>query len=393
MATSTNKSAVLFAYGFRPFFLVGSGWSLLMLAIWLLVLEGTLSWQSKLALPLWHAHEMLYGFVAASAAGFLLTASPNWSRKPALQGKPLQWLLLFWLLGRLAVTANPWLSEWLVAVADMLFPVALIVATGPTLWFTGNKVHRIFPLLLLIMAMGNILFHGQAVGLLDNSARSGLYVGIDAIVFFLIMVGGHIMPMFTRNALAANEILPPFPIKPWLEIAGAVSMGAIVISDWIDPYSSLGGGLLILASIVQGWRLSMWHSLKTLKIPILWVLHIGYGWLVLGLFLRGLAQLGYLLPPSTALHALTIGAMGLFTIGIMSRVSLAHTGRGLVASTSLVMAFYCILTAALVRVFASLLWPAESLFLSGLLWLLAFILFLYQFTSILLQPRADGLPG
>ncbi|MBF0096129.1 MAG: NnrS family protein [Magnetococcales bacterium] len=393
MNPSSARQSVLFAYGFRPFFLGAGVWSLAMISLWLYLLNSADSTLDAMRSPLWHGHEMLYGFIGASAAGFLLTASPNWSRKPALTGTPLKLLFLSWLLGRFSMLCSPWLPAWLVAGGDLLFCIALVATTTPTLWNTGNKVHRIFPLLLALLALGNLLYHGQFVGIWQESAQRGLYVGIDAIVFFLVMVGGHIMPMFTRNALANTEMLPPIPIKPALEIAGAVTLTAIVLSDLYDPYNAVGGVILCVAALVQAWRLSLWHTLKTLKIPILWVLHVGYAWLVIGLMLRGISQTLHWLPPTAALHALTIGAMGLFTLGIMGRVSLAHTGRPLQASFSFALTFYLIIAAVCIRVFAILIWPMQAITLSALLWIGAFALFIVNFATALTQPRPDGLPG
>ncbi|MBF0584196.1 MAG: NnrS family protein [Magnetococcales bacterium] len=386
-------TTILFAYGFRPFFLVASFWSVFIMTSWILLLNGYWSLPTFLTPVLWHAHELLFGFVAASAAGFLLTASPNWSKKPALKGTPLQWLLFCWVAGRVAIVSAPWWPAWLVAALDLLFLLALIVSTGTTLWYSGNKMHRIFPLLLTLFLVGNGLMHGEATGLLENTARTGLYLGVDAIVFFLVMVGGHIMPMFTRNALAQTENLPPFKIIPILEIAGLVTMVGVVLADVFLLGQPLAAPFLVLAGIVQAVRFSQWHSLKTVSIPLLWVLHLGYACLVLGLVGRGIAQWNGLISPSAALHILTVGAMGLFTLGIMSRVSLAHTGRALQASPQLTLAYALIASAAVVRVFGVGLWPMEMLSLAALLWIVGFGLFLMEFFLFWIRPRVDGQPG
>jgi uncharacterized protein involved in response to NO len=393
MKPSPAFQSVLFAYGFRPFFLGAAIWSFTMMALWLYILSGLGTLSDALLTPLWHGHEMLFGFVGASAAGFLLTASPNWSRKPAMTGRPLRLLFLSWLVGRIAMLLSAWLPAWLVALGDLLFCLSLVAATTPTLWYTGNKMHRIFPALLALFAMGNILYHAQFIGLWTDSAQRGLYVGMDAIVFFLVMVGGHIMPMFTRNALATTENLPPIPVKPALEIAGAITLTAMVCSDLIEPHNAIGGVIMLGAALVQGWRLTLWHSLKTVKISILWVLHLGYAWLVLGLLLRGLSQTLHWITPTAALHALTVGAMGLFTLGIMGRVSLAHTGRALHANQIYTLSFYLTIAAACVRVFAISFWPLAALTASALLWLSAFALFIWNFLPILTQARPDGVPG
>ena len=388
-----ERAPVLFAYGFRPFFLLGGIWSVAVMVTWLLMLETFWKPVTFLVPPLWHAHEMLFGFVAASAAGFLLTASPNWSSKPPLKGRPLMVLAVFWVLGRLAISFSSVLNPWLVAFLDMLFTVSLIAVTGPPLWNTGNKVHRLFPLLLGLLTIGNLLTHWEAVGLAADTARLGLYLGVDALIFFLVMVGGHIMPMFTRNALMQTENLPPFKIIPALEIAGAVTMLGVVLADIVYLGDPLAGLFLLAAGIVQGVRFSKWHSLKTLKTPLLWVLHLGYAWLIAGLVVRGLAQITGFLPLSTALHILSVGAMGLFTLGIMSRVSLAHTGRPLAAGPTLATSYALVALATVVRVLGVDYWPVWSLRISGALWIAAFLLFLVFSLPVLLRPRPDGQPG
>ncbi|MEO5340041.1 MAG: NnrS family protein [Magnetococcus sp. MYC-9] len=387
------QGMVLFAYGFRPFFLWGSLWSVGAMVAWLTMLEGHGHATIWLSPTVWHAHEMLFGFVTASAAGFLLTASPNWSRKPALSGRPLQALFCCWLLGRLAVATAVWLPAWLVAAADLPFLVLLAGTSGATLWHTGNRAHRVFPVLLALMAIGNALVHGEAVGLWVETARMGLYLGIDAILFFLVMVGGHIMPMFTRNALLQTEPLPPFKSVPLLEIAGVVTMTGVVLADLFALGQPMAGPFLLAASLVQGLRMSHWHSLKSLGLPLLWVLHGGYAWLVAGLLLRGVAQMTDILSVSAALHMLTVGAMGLFILGIMSRVSLAHTGRALVASPTMATAYMLVILAVPIRVFGVDLWPIWSLRLAGGLWVVAFCLFLAEFGPVLLRPRPDGQLG
>ncbi len=392
MNRSRIDSSVWLSYGFRLFFLLAALWSMGTMATWMFILDG--HWQATTFLTpaLWHAHEMLFGFVSASAAGFLLTASPNWSKKPALTGIPLLLMLLFWIIGRLAVASAVWWPAGLVAVLDLLFPVALMIVIGSTLWYTGNPMHRIFPVLLGLIVISNGLVHSEAVGWTADTARMGLYLGIDAMVFFLVMVGGHVMPMFTRMALQADN-LPPFKVIPLLEIAGAVTMVGVVLGDIFYLDQPIAAPFLIAAGLVQGVRLSQWHSLKSVHQPLLWVLHLGYGWLVMGLIVRGLAQMTLFIPPSAAMHALSVGAMGLFILGIISRISLVHTGRALLAHPAMTTAYSLVAAAALIRVFGVAWWPLWSLRLSGLLWVVAFGLLLVRILPVLLRPRPDGQPG
>ncbi len=379
--------------GFRPLFLLAGLWSALCMVIWLLAYAGTYSGELFLAPSWWHGHEMLFGFVGAAAAGFMLTAAPIWSDSPAVTGPPLIRIVLAWLVGRLAIWGATALPAILVAGLDLAFWALFLLASAPTLWNTGNRIHRIFPTLLALVAIGNLMMHLEAVGLTDDTARAGLYLGVDAIIFFLEVVGGHIMPMFTKETLNATGENLEFPLSPALEIAGAVTMFGVMVGNLIDYQHWLTGAMFILAAGVQIVRFSRWHMLKTFSDPMLWSLHGGFSWLILGLALSGTARLSDWLEISTALHALTAGAMGFFTLGIMSRIALIHTGREVKADKRLTTAMLIIPVAATIRLFPDLQIPGGAIVVSGCLWVVAFALFIVVFWSKLLQPRVDGEPG
>ncbi|MEO5332809.1 MAG: NnrS family protein [Magnetococcus sp. YQC-5] len=385
-------NSILFAQGFRIFFTMAGVWSVMAMAAWLLLFQTGIS---SMTLPIsWlHGHEMLYGFTAAAAAGFLLTATPVWSKTPALTGRPLQGLALAWLLGRMGMLFSWQLPSWLPALADLTFLAGVLTFIGPTLWFTGNRVHRIFPILLGLLVLGDLLFHLEAMAWTHDTAHAGLLLGLNAIVFFLVMTGGHIMPMFTREALNAKGMNLPFGISPALEIASALTLTLIVLADLFFPRLQETGWIFLAAGLIQGLRLARWHGLRTLQTPLLWVLHLGYLWLVVGLLLRGLALLTGMVDASSALHALSVGAMGLFTQGIMARISLTHTGRPLLLPTVMPIAFLLLTLAALVRVFLFFWRPELTVWLAGSLWIGAFVAFCVVFLPVLLTPRPDGTPG
>ncbi|MBF0125982.1 MAG: NnrS family protein [Magnetococcales bacterium] len=390
--STSPASPVLFAQGFRIFFSLAGIWATLAMTLWLGTLNGV-AWMGRL-LPdsLYHGHEMVFGFTAAAAAGFMLTATPVWSKTPPLSGRPLQALFLAWLLGRVG-TLFPWhLHPWFAALADGIFLCGFLIFITPTLWFTGNPVHRIFPILLGLLAMGDLLFHGEALQLTTRTAHTGLLLGQNAIIFFLVMTGGHILPMFTRDALRTNGEEITFPVSRWLEGISATTLTLLVAADLFFPDSPEAGWVFLVAGLVQALRLSRWHGHKTLQHPLLWVLHLGYLWLVAGLALRGVARLTGLLDETSALHALSVGAMGLFTQGIMARIALTHTGRPLRVSAFVVAAFGLITGAAVLRVFAAP-WHAGALWLSAGLWIIAFMLFCIVFLPVLSTPRPDGKAG
>jgi uncharacterized protein involved in response to NO len=392
---SQNPSllAILSAMGFRPLFLLAGFWSVLSMVLWLSFLTDNLDWELFIAPAWWHGHEMLFGFVGAAAAGFMLTAAPIWSKSPPLTGPPLLRIVIAWIVGRLAIWLSPYIPAEIVAVLDLAFWFLFLHSSAPTLWNTGNRIHRIFPTLLALVMVGNVLMHLESMGWSDDTAQRGVYLGIDAIIFFLVVVGGHIMPMFTRETLNQEGAGLDFPLLPVLEIAGAVTMLGVIVGNLIDYQHPVTGVMFIIAALVQLVRFSKWHIFKTFSDPMLWSLHGGFSWLIFGLLLSGLARLTDLLAISTALHALTVGAMGFFTLGIMSRISLIHTGYPVLANRRLTIAFLVIFVAATIRIMPNLPLPGGGVFIAGCLWIVTFATFIHVFFSKLLKPRIDGEPG
>jgi uncharacterized protein involved in response to NO len=385
--------STLAAMGFRSLFLLAGLWAVLGMVLWLSILAGHYDKELFFIPSWWHGHEMLFGFVGAAAAGFMLTAAPIWSKADPLTGPPLLRIIIAWIIGRLAIWVAPVLPAEIVAVLDLSFWALFLWSSAPTLWNTGNRIHRIFPSLLALVMIGNVMMHLEAMGWTDDTARQGLYLGIDAIIFFLIVVGGHIMPMFTRETLNEGGGGLEFPLSPVLEIAGAVTMMAVLVGNFLYSQHYITGILFVSAAVVQAVRFSRWHIFKTFNDPMLWSLHVGFSWLIFGLLLSGMARLTEWLAISTALHALTVGAMGFFTLGIMSRISLIHTGYPVVADRRLTIAFLTIFAAASIRLLPELPIPGGAILLSGCLWIVSFGLFLQAFWSKLTQPRIDGKPG
>jgi uncharacterized protein involved in response to NO len=378
-----------FGLGFRPFFLLAGLGALALILLWLLLWHRGARAADYYGALGWHGHEMLFGYATAVIAGFLLTAVRNWTGRPTPTGWPLALLASVWLAGRLL----PWipgLAPLWIAGVDLAFLPLLALALARPLWGGANRVNRWFLPLLLAMALANGLVHAEAMGWAEGLAARGSMLMLVLILLTLVWVGGRVMPFFTGKAL--NGARPRN--RPWVERAG---FGLLLLLAALQ-LAALGGWALGLTAFalasVQAVRLAGWYDHRLWGVPILWVLYTGYLWLIAGFALFGLAALGGF-PQNLALHALTLGAIGVFTLGMMARVALGHTGRPMVASKPLVLAFGLLNLAALVRVFAVYLvpvWYVGWILLSGLLWLLAFGAFAVIYVPILLRPRADGRP-
>ena len=384
-----RATAPLFALGFRPFFLAAGLWALIALPLWLMVLWGWLPAHRYYQGAAWHAHAMLFGYATAVIAGFLLTAVRNWTGMATATGAGLAGLAGLWLAGRLA----PWLPlpGSLVAALDAAFPIVLAASLFRPLWLGPNPVNRVFVGLLAGMSAAALLVHLEVLGFVHGTALAGERLMLGLILGALILVGGRVLPFFTQSAVAGSAPIT----RRWVETSTFVLWGLWVLGETIGGAVGLTGVLALALSAVLTLRLAAWHERRVWSIPILAVLYAGFGWLVIGLLLNGLGHLG-LVAPSPALHALTVGAIGVVTLGMMSRVILGHTGRPMGASATMIAAFWAMNLAALTRVAGPLLWPsayAQWLLLSGALWTLAFAAFLWVHGPMLVSARIDGRPG
>ena len=382
----------LLAKGFRPFFLLAGLFALAIVPSWLLFFFGFLSLDGYLDPASWHAHEMIFGFVMAVVAGFLLTAVGNWAQRETVTGMPLLALSGLWVLGRLAMLWTQQLPYALPAVLDLAFLPLLMAALARPLIATRNL--RNYPLLALlgILFVCNAVVHAQALGLSPlGSARRACFVALDAVLLVVSIIIGRVLPMFTRNATQAQGVRSSQP----LDYACYAALVVLGVSDAIWPFSATATTSAALAALLTGARARHWGAQHSLPHPLLWVLHAGYAWLVFGLCMRALASQG-IVPTSLAAHTFTVGVVGTLTLGMMARVALGHTGRALSSSPSMVVAFIAINLAAAARVLLPLALPSRqlaSLWIAGGLWSLAFGLFVVRYAPILSSPRADGKPG
>lgn len=390
------KSAfALFAYGFRPFFWLAGAFALFAIIAWLgIVSTGALPLPGQPAL-LWHGHEMLYGFVVAAIAGFLLTAVPSWTGARGFAGAPLVLLALVWLAGRLAFAAAAILPLTVVAVCELAFIPALACLVSPPLLRARN---RNTPLLFVLFAvwLSDVVFMAALMrgdGLL---ARSALLVAIDIVLLLITIIGGRIVPAFTASALRGHGMAADLRTDRWTDGVAIGAMIVIVIVDIFAPWQRAAGIVAALAAIAHLWRLAGWRSLRTLGEPLVWSLHLAYAWMPVGLALKAIYLLTGSAWPTHWLHALTVGAAASMVVAVMTRAALGHTGRPLLAARSIAVAYLLLSLAALVRVFLppfAVIDYRWTVFIAGALWLAAFALFLIKYTPILMRPRIDGRPG
>ncbi len=394
----TRPSQALWARGFRPFFLGGALHAALLVPLWTAIWLGAVPAPRWLAPTWWHAHEMLFGTVAAAIAGFLLTASPVWSGRPALAGRPLLALAMLWLAGRVALGAAGWLPlvaagglpQALVAAVDLAFLPVLAGVLARTLWGREQRRHHGIVVVVGALAVANAVTHAEALGLVSGLAPRALRLAVDGVVVLIVVIGGRITPAFTANALRRAGLeaeVWALPLVGGLAIAG---VAGVALADLLAP-GSIGTRVLAgAAGIAVLVRMAGWQTLRALSDPLLWSLHAGLAWVGLGLLLVAVD------PRATVgLHALTAGAMGSMILAVMTRVGLGHTGRPLVLPPGAVAAYALVHAGAVARVAAAVApaWQAPLLALAGLLWGGAFAVFAAVYAPILLRPRPDGKPG
>jgi uncharacterized protein involved in response to NO len=385
----------LFDHGFRPFFLLAGIYAAVVIPAWTAFFSGIAAPHGALPAMYWHAHEMLYGFVGAAIAGFLLTAVPSWTGARGFAGVPLGVAVAAWLAGRLALAAADALPFWMVAAGELLALPVLACLLAPPLLRTRNRNLAMLAVIAALWILDAVFVYGLARGDLSLMGRA-LTLAIDVVLVLVTVIGGRIVPSFTANAMRRHGATVDIRSRAWLEATVIAAMVAIVIVDIVAPGGTWSAALAAVAAAVQVLRLSGWRSFATRGESILWVLHVGYAWLPVGLALKSVYLFSGAGWAARWQHALTVGVFGTMILAVMTRASLGHTGRPLVVSP-LTTAAYLLLTAcAMVRVFGGTLLPAGYVTVvsaAAILWTLAFALYLVVYAPILTGPRADGKPG
>ena len=384
---SARPGFALWALGFRPFYLLASGFAAVSIALWALQFAGWLP-RPYLAGPLWHAHEMLFGFALAVVVGFLFTAGRNWTGLPTPTGRPLMALAALWLAGRVLLL-TPW--GWAAALANVAFPLAAALALARPFIAARNRRNYFFIALLLALALAQAALHAGRLGLIALPQGLQVLPALDVLLFIVAVMGGRVIPMFTNNGVPGANASR----RPRLEQAALGMLLALLAADLAGltglPLALLAG----LACALHLARWLLWQPWKTLRTPLVWVLHIAYAWIPLHLGMRALAALAWL-PPSLATHALTLGAIGGMIIGMMTRTARGHTGRPLRADRLDLACYLLVLAAAPLRVALPLVAPAlllPAVLGSALLWSAGFGLYAVGYWPVLSRPRLDGKPG
>ena len=385
------RNFVLFALGFRPFFLLAAIFAVVLMAQWVLTFVGNREFANYYGAIGWHSHEMIFGYAVAVIAGFLLTAVRNWTDIQTAAGSLLVGLTALWLVARLMPFFPGAFPPWLIAGVDIAFLPALGIALSIPLLRSVQRRNLIFLPLLGALTAADVLVHLELTGYAESSARAGTFLGLNLIVLLIVIMGGRVIPFFTERALSG--VIPKR--RPAIEWLSAASATAFLIAELLLPNSMLAGGLAALAAVSNGIRLIGWYTNRFWSVPLLWVLHLGYAWVVAGFCLKALAAIG-LISPQFTVHAFSVGGIGVLTLGMMARVSLGHTGQPLTAVTPVAVAFVLINLAAVLRGILPIIFPhwlPQLVALSGSLWVAAFSLFLLIYAPILTQPRIDGQPG
>jgi uncharacterized protein involved in response to NO len=380
-----------FQGGFRPFFFGAAMWGIIALALWLCSIGGVLQLPIRFDPVAWHRHEMLFGFVGAAIAGFLLTAIPNWTGRLPIAGKPLAALFGLWLAARVAVLFSGTIGLMPAAALDVgFFAILTTVASREVLAAKNRNVSLVAVVLLFTLA--DAADYAGNAGVIPDV---GWQFAIVLIIILISVVGGRIIPSFTRNWMMKQGHRLNLPTQPaaldLLVIAGT----AICLLFWIfTPVDRSTGVLLIIAAALQLLRLARWAGWRTASDSLVLILHIAYLWIPIGLVLLGLSILGTAVPRSAAVHALTAGAMTTMVLAVMTRATLGHTGRDLHANLPTVVLYGCVTTGALLRVAASLGFGPNGLMLdiSGALWAAGLVLFLAVYAPMLWQPRTAERP-
>lgn len=390
----SGQGLALWDLGFRPFYLLAALLAMLSVPLWALQFSGLLV-SGGLRGSAWHAHEMVFGYALAIVIGFLFTAGRNWSGRATPTGRPLMALAALWVLARVLVL-TPWL--WASLAVNVAVPWLAAWGLWRALHAGGNRRNYFFVGLLLALGLATAALHLGQLGLWAELQLPvapfqglGLPLALDLLLFMIAVMAGRVLPMFSNNGVPGMNARR----EPRLE---RVALAALLLLAACDALG-LSGPVMLLALLpallAHSLRFALWQPWKTLGNPLVWVLHAAYGWLLLHLALRAAAALGWL-PAASATHALTVGLIGLMTLGMITRTALGHTGRPLKAGPVETAAYLALLAAAVLRVFLPLLLPASLLWavwLSALCWTLAFALYLWRYGPMLLRPRVDGLPG
>ena len=381
------RGLALWELGFRPFYLLASGFAALSILLWALQFTGRLA-APYLSGPLWHAHEMLFGFTLAVVVGFLFTAGRNWTGLPTPAGWKLAALAALWVAARVMVLTP---FGWASAAVNAAFPLAAAVGLAVPLYRAGSKRNYFFVALLGLLSIATLTVHLNQLGVVALPAWAGIQLSLDVVLFLLCVMGGRVIPMFTNNGVPGAAAKR----HPLVEKLALGTVLALLAADALQAPAWMVIGIAIACALAHLARWLLWQPWRTLRTPLVWVLHLAYLWIPVHLAMRAAAAAGWL-ASSSAVHALTVGAVGGLVIGMMTRTARGHTARPLRADRRDVACYGLVAAAAMVRVVLPLAAPSlalQAVLASGLLWSAGFALYLLAYWNVLLRPRLDGKRG
>ena len=374
--------------GFRPFFLGGAIWAVVALTLWLLALTGVLALPTQVDPLTWHRHEMLFGFVGAVVAGFLLTAIPNWTGRLPIAGLPLAGLVSLWLAARVALLFSQSVGLLVAALLDVGFYLVIAGVASREVLESKNRNMPIVGLVFLF-GLANAFDYLAASGFIEDTSLPWK-AALSLVILMITLIGGRIIPSFTRNWLMRRSIRENLPGQPDRFDLTAIGITAFALFSWLlAPSGGLPASLLILAALMQFFRLARWKGWKTFPDPLVLILHVGFFWVPVGLALLALSQVMPTVPQSAAIHALTAGAMATMILAVMTRATLGHTGRDLRAGPATSLIYLFVTAGAVLRVAAAFgsIDYRLGLEVAGGLWIGAFLLFILAYAPILMRPR------
>lgn len=375
----------LFAYGFRPFFLAAALWAAVGILLWVPQYVGALTVPTNFSALDWHIHEMLYGYVGAAIAGFLLTAIPNWTGRLPINGWPLAGLSFLWLAGRAAILLSAAIGLSLTALVDVSFLIALAAVAAREVIAGKNWRNLRVLVLLCVLIIGNIVFHAEV--LLKGASNYGARIGIAAIILLISLIGGRIVPSFTNNWLTRNN--PgrlPVPFSRFDIVTVVIS--ALALLAWVVASAHvMTGALLMIAGCLQCGRVSRWAGDRTLSDRLVLVLHVAYLFVPIGFLLIGTSVFFDAVPATAGVHAWSTGAIGLMTLAVMTRASLGHTGQPLQAGRGTELIYLVVLAAAVLRIIAAFIGSIGLLELAGGAWIAGFLGFAVLYGPLLVTRK------
>lgn len=388
---TTKDGSLLWSLAFRSFFLMAGLWSVIALLLWIIVFSQDIDLPSRFDPLSWHIHEMLFGFVLAAIAGFLLTAIPNWTGRPPIRGIALAGLAALWLAGRIICLVSAFVPFWLAPIVDLAFPFALFAMALHELIAARNWRNLAVPAPVAVLGVADLLMHLESAGYPIPDGL-GWRVGLAAVIILISVIGGRIIPAFTRNWLIGRGAGVKLPqTRGLIERLALGCLHAGLIAWAIFPTSRIVGMLLVLAAVFNLVRLFGWQGFRTCAEPLLAILHVGYFWILAGAAMLGIGLLTSAIPVTAAIHAFTAGAIGTMIVAVMTRVTLGHTGRKLVADRITTFLYMLVSAGAILRVAAAFV-PADGLVLiviSGVVWSGGFLLFVLRYGRMLLTKRID----